>query len=128
SMLIFNQSGSKSYINIGIINNNMDTSQISRSYEKSPHYLLPAVSKKQRSTDGVDRCINSVNDFSFSKISIYPNPAQSFLKIELSKENHLEGLGATIYGMDGKIALNMTIQDHHSSVDVSNFQAGAYII
>lgn len=128
SLIIFNQFGSKSFINIGITDNNMDTSQISRSYEKSPHYLLPAFSKKEINIDGINRCIDSVTDLSLPKTSIYPNPAQNFLKIEFPSQNYINGLEATIYGIDGNIVAYLKIESHQSSVDVSNFQAGAYIL
>ena len=65
-----------------------------------------------------------------TKVTIYPNPAQDNITIDLSEANNIKELNIEIQSIDGKIVQENTIQNvlNKSSVDISNLTNGAYFI
>jgi outer membrane protein assembly factor BamB len=64
----------------------------------------------------------AVEDSSFEKYSINPNPAINYLSIDGFNEN----AHVAIYDMTGKLIYNNKMS--HNQIDVSNFQNGVFII
>ncbi|SDS06727.1 Por secretion system C-terminal sorting domain-containing protein [Polaribacter sp. KT25b] len=65
----------------------------------------------------------SVNDVFSSKISVYPNPATSFVKISTSEKI----TGVEMYNLIGKKVLNVSSLSNEG-VDVSNLSKGVYVL
>lgn len=69
--------------------------------------------------------INNVNQSNLS-ISMYPNPVNDFLNIQINeKNNHTENF--FIYDISGRLLLSNSFNDY-TNIDLSNFSKGFYII
>lgn len=67
----------------------------------------------------------SNSDFSKSKISLYPNPVNEILNLDLSNIETIENL--TIYDVTGKNVLEIKDISNHQ-IDVSSLEKGVYFI
>ena len=61
----------------------------------------------------------SVNDFVNTNLTLYPNPAQNVLNIDINQE-----LSGCIYDLTGKKLLNFSTK----TIDISQLKAGIYIL
>lgn len=73
--------------------------------------------------DGED-LILSTTDLTPQKFTIYPNPAQSYIKI---RSNHLEMFQYQIYQLDGKLVLNGLLHSSNS-IDIQHLKSSIYLI
>lgn len=60
-------------------------------------------------------------------VTLYPNPTQSIIDIKLDR-NYLGATECHIYDMYGKLMLTLPIMEDITSIDVSSFASGVYII
>lgn len=58
------------------------------------------------------------------KINFYPNPANNFLNIKLTKENTL----IQIYDLSGRIRISLKTQSSVETIDISTLEKGVYIL
>ncbi|MEN9303473.1 MAG: hypothetical protein RL264_1902 [Bacteroidota bacterium] len=70
----------------------------------------------------------SIEDFEYSTLSIYPNPASTFLTIKHA--NAAQALRVELFTLDGKLVRNelLTAIDSNYKLDVSNVLSGKYLI
>lgn len=61
------------------------------------------------------------------EVSIYPNPVQRFLNINIGKTN-LDNLRAVVSNIFGEEVLSATIHSGTSEVDITNLSNGAYLL
>jgi PKD repeat protein len=70
--------------------------------------------------------VDAVIEYDDTNWSVYPNPAESLLTIEL---NHLNAnSGVMVYGVDGKLVYNRNLNTLNSTIDVSEWAKGSYVI
>jgi hypothetical protein len=60
--------------------------------------------------------------------SIYPNPAQNQLHIELKKYQANHNFNASIYAINGQLLLNKNLQSQHEILDLKKLSTGIYFI
>lgn len=60
-------------------------------------------------------------------VTLYPNPTQSIIDIKLDR-NYLGATECHIYDMYGKLMRVLPIEEDITSIDVTNFASGVYII
>lgn len=70
--------------------------------------------------------IVGINEFFNENISVFPNPANDFITIDLG--NYTEKAEISIYDISGKIVLNKTITEENAKLDISNIPNGMYLI
>jgi hypothetical protein len=61
-------------------------------------------------------------------ISVYPNPAVSFVVIESTNSTDLVGKSAKIVSISGREIQTMVLRSQKNSIPVSNLQPGIYFI
>ena len=59
------------------------------------------------------------------KVKLYPNPATSFIDIDL---NDIKDVKMQISDLNGKIVLDRELKEHHIRVDISHLSNGTYIL
>lgn len=67
-----------------------------------------------------------VNSVSTRKYSTYPNPAKQIINIDLM-ENHIESEVMIINSL-GAVILKQSINQSHSSIDISRLPKGVYFV
>ena len=67
-----------------------------------------------------------LSDFNNKDFSVYPNPAQNI--VFLNVEADLIGSGLMIYDALGRILLETTLQKQETSIDIQEFASGTYTI
>lgn len=72
-----------------------------------------------------DASVLSVNNFSSSKASVYPNPASLAINI---RTKQIDDKKANIYNMSGKLLATKAITGDFNSVDVSKLASGMYFL
>lgn len=71
--------------------------------------------------------ITSIKDIKENKLSVYPNPTNNILTIELPQNQELEQ-ETTIFNLLGKVVYNGSISKQNYQIDVSNLATGLYTI
>lgn len=61
------------------------------------------------------------------KISVFPNPANDFIKINIESENRFLG-DLKIYSSDGKLMQQANLNDNQTKINISNLPSGFYFI
>ncbi len=79
--------------------------------------------------DDADMIISSVQDLAYFSLAIYPNPATDLLILQ-SEEGLKSNLTLSLYDSTGKLILQKQVNRGTAvhSIDVSNFENGAYIL
>lgn len=67
-----------------------------------------------------------LSDFNNKDFSVYPNPAQNI--VFLNVEADLIGSGLMIYDALGRILLETTLQKQETSIDIQEFASGTYLM
>lgn len=64
------------------------------------------------------------------KISVYPNPASQYLKLDIMDFEYTNGtpIEVSIHDANAKLYIKQTIKNSHSEVNISELEQGAYII
>jgi len=62
-----------------------------------------------------------------SKVSIYPNPAESSFNIVV-EDGELKKLKYLIYDLNGKILDKGKIKNNHKSLNISSYDSGIYLV
>jgi hypothetical protein len=96
---------------------------VSRYYAGEEGTYALDVNIKRKGTNGIN------NNVLAELVTIYPNPANNAISIELlSNNNKIKGL--TIQNIEGKTVNTLTIQDQSNTatVDISNLTAGVYTV
>ena len=72
--------------------------------------------------------MNTLNtdDFSSNTSRVFPNPAQDVLMLD-TPSNFMDGT-LTIYDMLGRVVHNQTIIQESTSLDVTSYSSGLYIL
>ena len=65
---------------------------------------------------------NDVN----SEISVYPNPAKDYIKLEFSDNSHCQSV--SIYSIDGRLVETFPETSHQTTINISGLNAGIYIM
>ena len=65
---------------------------------------------------------NNVN----SEISVYPNPAKDYIKLEFSDGSDCQSI--EIYSIDGRLVETFPETSHQTTIDISGLHAGMYIM
>jgi hypothetical protein len=60
--------------------------------------------------------------------SLYPNPAQDRVMIQLDSDYTIGQLQVEIYDVTGKIVMNHSATTHLSSIDLSGMEKGVYFV
>jgi len=68
----------------------------------------------------------SVTEFETVQSKIYPNPVNNILYVQLSSVS--ENTEVTIYNVLGKVVLQQKLSELNSSIDVSSFSSGLYML
>jgi uncharacterized repeat protein (TIGR02543 family) len=74
-------------------------------------------------------CTNTANErisAQASGISVYPNPVENFLNVELDHE--VRGGTLAVFNMSGKVVSNRAINGTSAQIKLSGFAAGTYIL
>lgn len=61
-----------------------------------------------------------------ARLSVFPNPTNAFLQVKIN--NALLGDAYTIYDYTGKIMLQNSLSSTNTTIDITNFSKGMYII
>ena len=69
--------------------------------------------------------VSSVVSTDIQEIAVYPNPSVDFIRIENAP---VEETNVAIYSVNGTIILQKTISSSDNEINVSQLQAGLYII
>ena len=65
---------------------------------------------------------NDVN----SEISVYPNPAKDYIKLEFSDSSDCQSV--SIYSIDGRLVETFSETSHQTTIDISGLNTGMYIM
>lgn len=98
--------------------------------QDSDSYRIRVVSTNYPMTsedNGTDIAISGgtgVEDYFFTEINIYPNPAKDFMKI--SSNNILREIN--IFSIDGRLVCTKDVNQCETTVDLTSFNNGTYIV
>jgi hypothetical protein len=70
--------------------------------------------------------IVSVNENSFSNISVYPNPSRDVVNVQLTE--NVNNATVVVYAMDGSIVSTKVVSGSLFTVDVQDFSNGIYMV
>ncbi|MEI7502087.1 MAG: T9SS type A sorting domain-containing protein [Paludibacter sp.] len=71
--------------------------------------------------------LTPINGEQNSKLTLFPNPVQDVLNIEMSNVG-LKPMQIEIVGIDGKVALLTVLHNRNSSISVSSLPKGLYLL
>lgn len=83
--------------------------------------------RSEGEVDDADREPRREN-LSLHRITIYPNPTEGQLSVEITGEGSLEGASITIYGMRGNTVYSNTEPEAENAIDLSNSPNGVYML
>lgn len=63
-----------------------------------------------------------------TKITIYPNPTEGDLKIDIAGVSDFESSGLILYDMAGKVVKNITQLSESNELDITDYANGMYIM
>ena len=63
-----------------------------------------------------------------TKITIYPNPTEGDLKIDIAGVSDFESSGLILYDMAGKVVKNITLLSESNELDITDYANGMYIM
>jgi len=66
---------------------------------------------------------SAVQDFEKQKVVIYPNPASSFINIDLEADNHVE-----IFNSYGSLVQRQDVKSGKNRVDLKGYATGLYVV
>ncbi len=77
--------------------------------------------------------VTAINDMKVSgiELSVYPNPTADYLVLsidDVKTNDHSSQLSLQLYDMNGKLLQNEKISGNETSIDMSNFIPGTYIL
>ncbi|HEX8549579.1 MAG TPA: discoidin domain-containing protein, partial [Cytophagaceae bacterium] len=120
---------------IDVINNLKATARyVKLSATKGPlgGYILKEMEVYSPQMDCNSTTTNNINGVSkeHSKISIYPNPASHYLKLEIKDFDYTNGtpIEVSVYDVNSKLYLKRTVKSTLSEIDISDLRQGTYII
>jgi hypothetical protein len=70
--------------------------------------------------------VSEVRDLGYA-ITVFPNPASDFLKLDIDKEN-LEGFQYLLFDLTGKLINQQMIQNTITDIPVMHLKSGSYIV
>ena len=71
---------------------------------------------------------NSLPDFSYNNITIYPNPATNNLCINLQQLKNLQNTTVSVFDMQGKLLLQQIITQQQTELNINHFAKGIYVV
>lgn len=77
----------------------------------------------KKSSENLDK----IEDFDVSNISIYPNPTENILNIELDKEQNIIG-DIIIYNLNGQKVFEFSTTKQNMTTDISSLSNGTYLL
>lgn len=90
----------------------------------APPYSLPNFIDNYKYKNGIPNCkIVGINDIQLKNNTIYPNPSTNTLTIE-----SLQSAIIKITNIQGRLIKTYTITDNKTSIDVSAFPSGVYVV
>ncbi|MBR5159160.1 MAG: T9SS type A sorting domain-containing protein [Bacteroidaceae bacterium] len=63
-----------------------------------------------------------------TRITIYPNPTEGDLKIDIAGVSDFESSGLILYDMAGKVVKNITQLSESNELDITDYANGMYIM
>lgn len=73
-------------------------------------------------------CVSSADDLAIeNNVSVYPNPVVDYLKIEFENNQIPNKTKVTVMDLTGKEILDLALNSHNNSVDLSTLVQGAYL-
>lgn len=63
-----------------------------------------------------------------TRITIYPNPTEGDLKIDIAGVSDFESSGLILYDMAGKVVCNITELSESNELDITSYANGMYIM
>jgi hypothetical protein len=61
-------------------------------------------------------------------VTIYPNPTQGELSIAITDTEHLRSGSITLYGLQGKMLIEKTIEGERTRLDLTPYLQGTYLL
>lgn len=86
----------------------------------------PAVIVRSRRLGEADEALQLETSNAVTKFSVYPNPATSFVKIDVPAGT--EDVELSIYSLDGKLMVHRTAVENMPLVPIDNLTIGVYLI
>ncbi len=125
--------GGEKYLTIGNFNGHATTDSLfignggNPSYYNFPYYYIDDVCVSLDSTD----CYNNVGieDKNLDEISIYPNPANDILNINLKNISSVKIVSIDIYNLNGKLIFQDSFYNTSDlKINISDFSFGMYFM
>ena len=94
---------------------------------KSANISMENDSELSKSTNEFNDESKFSEDFNSVDLTIYPNPVKETLNISIESNHNINGQ-LHIYSVDGKCLLNKKIKKNSTSVNMSRFPHGTYLL